>query len=236
MRTKNLNYIKIGLTLLMYFLVCAMTSAQKQSLNSGWKVTLTNYLTEKQVVDFEVNNRFYQNFEMPVPMDINRYMEQEGKVGDLNFGINTSKASWIAKENWLYFREFDAPEAAKAAHAWLNFGKLDYRAIICLNDEIIGIHENAHYPCRIDVSGKLKEKENVLKVSIESGFYTASKSNWDHGLETKRHLTYKFPLLRKANYQFGWDWCPEIVNVGITGDVNLEWTDDVLFRSDCSSA
>ena len=30
---------------------------------------------------------------------------------------------------------------------------------------------------------------------------------------------------RKPQYQFGWDWNPQMINVGITGDVSLLWRD-----------
>jgi hypothetical protein len=29
--------------------------------------------------------------------------------------------------------------------------------------------------------------------------------------------------LRKPQYQFGWDWNPRLINVGITGPARLEW-------------
>jgi beta-galactosidase/beta-glucuronidase len=52
---------------------------------------------------------------------------------------------------------------------------LDYNASIYINEVFAGTHKNAFIPCRLDVTGKLKEGKNIITVGIESGlFYVAN--------------------------------------------------------------
>ncbi len=222
----------ISKTIVFLAIICAfafhgISQNNSKSLNGNWNLVNTDYLDGNGLKKLNVNNHLSVRYQAPVPMDLNQFFMQEGISSDINIGVNTLKASWIALQNWVYSRNFDAPNASQSEHSWLIFDKLDYRAIICLNGEIVATHKNAHYPCKVDVSGKLKAQGNELKIAIESGFFTAATSDWENGVMSERQLKYKFPLLRKANYQFGWDWCPELVNIGITGDVNLEWTNYV---------
>ena len=110
--------------------------------------------------------------------------------------------------------------------SWLVFECLDLNAVILLNGQEIGRHANAHRPARFDVTGKLRSGENFLVVKIESGLFanaekpgykTSGRPDYGNALLTKR------PWQRKPQYQFGWDWNPRLINVGILGDVRLEW-------------
>ena len=68
----------------------------------------------------------------------------------------------------------------------------------------------------------LRKGENELVVEVESGLYHVMTSSSEGcGLRLNHRLT-KSNWLRKAQSQFGWDWSPRFVNVGIPGNVSLE--------------
>jgi beta-mannosidase len=105
------------------------------------------------------------------------------------------------------------------------FEGLDLNAVVFLNGVEVGRHGNAHRPCRIEVTGKLQPGENVLSVRLESGLYgVADKPGSDYATAPETLLN-KRHWLRKAQYQCGWDWNPRLINVGLVGDVRLEWSD-----------
>jgi beta-mannosidase len=161
--------------------------------------------------------------QVPVPMELHRVFLRMGLIEDPNLGTNSLKARWVSEQYYQYHRLFDAPPDVATGRAWLVFDQLDLAATIFLNGELVGRHENAHRPCRIDVSGKVKAGSNELLVAVESGLYAVADREggaYGHQLDSalnKRHW------LRKAQYQFLWDWNPRLVNVGITGPVALEW-------------
>lgn len=160
-----------------------------------------------------------------VPGDIHLDLQRAGLVGDYNIGLNAQEQRWVEEQYWLYRRTFDAPADAAGKRAWLVFEALDLCARIFLNGEEIGSHANRFVPCRLDVTGRLREGKNVLCVLVESGLYSVSeKPGRDYSLQMD-HQLHKRSWLRKPQYSFSWDWAPRLVNVGIHGDVRLEWTD-----------
>lgn len=147
-----------------------------------------------------------------------------GMLGDPLFGMNSLQARWVEEQFWSYRRTFEAGEAALGGRSWLCFDCIDHTADVYLNGELVGHHANAHRPARIEVTGKLRPDTNLLVVLVESGAHaTNDKAVSGYGYEWTAQMTRR-PLLRKPQYQSGWDWNPHLVNVGIPGGVRLEWS------------
>ena len=160
-----------------------------------------------------------------VPGDIHLDLQRLGLVGDRNIGLNAQNQRWVEEQIWVYRRVFTAPPDALDKHAWIVFDALDLVADVYLNGEKIGAHANVFLPCRLDVTGKLKEGDNTLAVRIDSGLYSvAEKPSADYN-RAMDHALHKRSWLRKPQCQFSWDWSPRLVNIGIPRGVRLEWTD-----------
>jgi beta-mannosidase len=201
-------------------------------LTGEWKLTWNEGTHGTNIVE-----NFYSSFpkdpsryiDVPVPLELHLAFKKLGLAEDVNYGINSLKSRWISEQCYQYYRVFVVPANVKDQSAWLVFEQLDLNAIIFLNGEKIGEHSSAFRPCRINVSGKLKKGENILIVGIESGLYGISdKEGNTYNIQTSSILN-KRHWQRKPQYQFGWDWNPQLINVGITGNVRLEWTNNVRF-------
>ncbi|MFA6947226.1 MAG: sugar-binding domain-containing protein, partial [Pedobacter sp.] len=222
------------LMVLLSFLISSKTYGQapdQLSLSGKWKVTWNdgnhgpnNIERFSSINPLEDTLRY---MDVDVPMDLNVAMQKKGMVGDLNYGINYLSARWVSGQYWQYYNQFDAPKETLSKPVWLKFDRLDYAANIYLNGKLIGRHDNAFIPCLIDVTGKLKVGKNILTVGIESGLYDVADKNLSDYNNTLSVYLNKRHWLRKPQYQFGWDWNPMLINVGITGDVFLLWRDDV---------
>ena len=199
-------------------------------LNGQWKVTwndgnhgptgIENFM---KIFPLKDTLRY---MEVQVPMDLNTAMQKKGRAGDLNYGINYLSSRWVAEQCWQYYKQFTVDEKMLSKRIWLQFDRLDYSASIYLNGELIGKHENAFIPCLIEVSGKIKPGKNLLTIGIESGLYgIADKNLNDYNSSITVHLNKRF-WLRKPQYQFSWDWNPQLINIGITGDVSLIWREE----------
>ena len=161
--------------------------------------------------------------EARVPAPIHQVLMDAGLLEDPNIGLNTLKARWVEEMFWVYRHTFEAPAESAEQTAWLVFERVELDAAVFLNGEEIGRHANAHRPARFDVTGKLRPGDNLLVVKIEAGLHAdADKSVADYAPTETDRLT-KRQLQRKAQYQGGWDWHPRLMNVGILGDVRLEW-------------
>lgn len=162
--------------------------------------------------------------EARVPGEIHLDCMRAGLIPDPYVNGNCLAARWVEEMIWSCRREFDAPCEALGKRVWLVFEGLDLAATIVLNGKEIGRHCNFFYPCRVEATGLLREKHNVLAVHLDSGLYWASDKP-AHGYNNGfNHLLHKRHWLRKPQCQFGWDWSTRLINVGIHKPVRLEWT------------
>ncbi len=162
-----------------------------------------------------------------VPGEVHLDCQRAGLISDPYVGLGYLQARWVEEMEWSYRRAFDAPPAALAtgARVWLVCECLDLVARVMLNGQEVGKHANSFLPARIELTGKLKAGRNLLVVHLDGGLYeVADKPNapFGHGGDSKLH---KRHWLRKPQCQFGWDWSPRLINVGIQGPIRLEWTD-----------
>jgi beta-mannosidase len=163
-----------------------------------------------------------------VPGEVHLDLWRAGLIANPYEGTNCLAARWVEECYWSYRRHFEAPPEALQGRAWLVFEGLDLVATVVLNGVEIGRHSNVFYPCRLEVTGRLRPGQNLLTVHLEGGLIDAldkPAEGWvapgfSDNRATKRHW------LRKPQCQFGWDWSTRLVNVGIFKPVRLEWTSD----------
>ncbi len=194
----------------------------KLSLNGPWELA---YSAEQpgQLHGERLQHR--SQFCAQVPEPVHQTLLRAGVLADPNIGLNSLKARWVEEMVWVYRRTFTAPEVSAATKVWLACEKLEMDCEVYLNGVKVGTHNTAHRPAAIDVTSALRSGENLLIIQLDAGlFNTADKSGKDYNftigdLLTKRHWQ------RKPQYQCGWDWNPRMMNVGILGDISLQWSD-----------
>jgi len=220
--------------------ICASTAQSDSyrtknslSLSGTWKITwadgshgprsIYDLATEDPALDPQ------RYIDIQVPSEIHDVFRKMGLIGDPNYGVNTSSAEWVALQYYQYYRKFTLPTEAVDKEQWLVMDQLDLVAEIFINGISVGKHKDAFYPCRINVTGKIKEGENILTIALESGLYDVSeKESLKYGnVNGFIQSIDKRQYQRKPQYQFNWDWNPRYINVGITGDVRLEWENTV---------
>ncbi len=162
-----------------------------------------------------------------VPGEIHLDLMRAGIIADPSVGTNCLAARWVEECVWSYRRVFDASAAAcRAKKAWLVFDQLDLAGQVVLNGKTVAEHANVFLPLRVDVTGALRASGNVLAVHVEGGLYHAAEKPCDGFGMGKDGSLHKRVWLRKPQCQFSWDWSTRLINVGITGGVRLEWTDE----------
>jgi beta-mannosidase len=164
-----------------------------------------------------------------VPGEVHLDLMRCGQIDDPRWGTNALRARWVEEQFWIYHRTFTVPpEALEAERVWLVFEGLDHFAEIYLNNTLVGTHTNIFYPCRVDVTDVLREGENYLAISLDGGLHWAGdRPGKEYDPRHSDGPMHKRMWLRKPQYQFGWDWNPRLINVGIFRPVRLEWADSV---------
>jgi beta-mannosidase len=174
-----------------------------------------------------------------VPGHVHLDLVKAGAIGDPFFRMQEAGCQWVDEADWTYRATFtvDAERlAARGAqgHHFLHFHGLDTLARVYLNDTLLGTAENFFLPYRFDVTDRLQEGENTLRVEFDSalqaGRERAAAYLGDGTSEHGQQTYFNFPpraFVRKPQYMFGWDWGPELVSCGIWQPVELITIPDV---------
>jgi beta-mannosidase len=150
-----------------------------------------------------------------VPGSVQMALRKAGMLPDWRLGLNYRECEWVENRHWVYETHLPAGWSDERGTCFLRFDGLDQRGSILLNGRRIHEFENAHLPCRIDVTDDLSETDNVLTIVFECpprwlGQFgrTSEMREW------------------KPRYNYGWDWTARLVQIGVTDDIVLEVVDD----------
>lgn len=134
---------------------------------------------------------------------------------------NEHKVQWIENENWDYQTVFKvSSKELQNNNIDLVFNGLDTFSEIYLNGKLLKKTDNMFRKWSFPVRQNLKTGENLLQVKFKSAVTT--------GKELAKKVPFTMPesprsFVRKAQYQFGWDWGPRLVTAGIWKDIKLEF-------------
>lgn len=103
------------------------------------------------------------------PKGENSIDEFDGKIL-VPFCVESSLSGvqkYVGKDNELWYqREFNIPKSWRGKHVLLNFGAVDWKCDVWVNDIKVGSHTGGYTPFSMDITNVLKKKGNVLKVRV----------------------------------------------------------------------
>lgn len=194
---------------LFLILICCSVSAQtsyRNLSNENWTFNKQNESKKhKASIPGTVHTDLFQNQLTPDPF----------------YGDNEKKLQWIENENWEYETHFTISKVElKNQNIDLEFEGLDTYATVYLNGKVVLEANNMFRKWTISAKSNLKIGSNHLKVVFHSAV--------QKGKEAAAKLSYTLPekervFVRKAQYQFGWDWGPRFVTAGIWKKVQLKF-------------
>jgi beta-mannosidase len=162
-----------------------------------------------------------------VPGDIHLDLLANKKIDDPFYRDNEPKLQWIENESWEYRLTFDVSPAMLArSNVDLVFNGLDTAAQVYVNGAEVLAAYNMFRIWRVPVKGRLHAGKNLLRVvfpsPIKAAEEVAALDPWQRKTKTEAK-TY----IRKAAYEYGWDWGPRFVTSGIWRPVQIEAWDKV---------
>ena len=171
-------------------------------------------------------------YEAMVPGSVLQTLEENGIIPNPFVADNEKYALKIMEEDFEYSTEFDAsPEMMTSQRRELVFEGIDTIADVTLNGEKILHAENMHRTYRLDVSGLLKEKNNILKVYLYSPINYIRDSYKTCECDGAEDAMEGFANIRKAHYMFGWDWGARIPDAGIFRPVTVLGIDKARIKN-----
>jgi len=205
-----------GLLLVAVFLVTGCQgptpAVHTVPLSDGWTVAGVDTFTAP--------------FPATVPGTVHTDLLADSLIPDPFWRDNELRLQWVGEEDWVYRTTFQAgPELLEREVTELVFHGLDTFAEVVLNGQTVLEADNMFRRWRTDVTRHLVPGENHLEVRFRSPLPVARAAH--------DALPYELPagndrgdpptrvFVRKAAYQFGWDWGPRLVTSGIWRPVEL---------------
>ncbi|WP_311136909.1 beta-mannosidase [Chryseobacterium luquanense] len=134
---------------------------------------------------------------------------------------NEKKVQWVENEDWDYQTNFKvSSKELENKNIDLIFYGLDTFSEIYLNGKLLKKTDNMFRKWEIPVKTYLKVGDNLLQIKFKSAVSV--------GKELAKKVPFTTPesprsFIRKAQYQFGWDWGPRLVTAGVWKDVKLNF-------------
>lgn len=185
----------------------------------GWTQNWERSLSKEQWKFQKFSDNQWSKAQVPgtahTDLLLNKYIQ------DPFYGANEKDLQWIEEQYWVYQTQFNVTKKELAAqNKELLFYGLDTDAKVYLNDTLVLEANNMFRTWRVPVQEFLLQGKNTLRVEFESSSVKAKKP--------AALAPFVLPgdekvYVRKAPYQFGWDWGPRFVTAGIWKDVKLRF-------------
>ena len=183
-----------------------------KSLSSNWNFAcVTNYKGRPELPDM-----------MPatVPGTVHTDLMATGHLADPYIDLNEIRQDWVGWQNWAYACGFDWKKLDATRHD-IVFDGLDTFAEIALNGKKIGSTKNMHRSYRFNITDMLKVGNNSLNLE-----FTSPRKVGEALEQRTKTRPNSYPsnanLMRKAAYDFGWDWGPSMATSGIWKGCRIE--------------
>ena len=217
-----------GLELLLFGFGIPLLASElnRQEINSGWEFRALNATDHPEVKDWHAAQ---------VPGVVQTDLLAGKLIPDPFYGDNEARLQWIGLTDWEYRTTFQVDSAMLGRqHVDLVFNGLDTFAEVFLNEQPVLTADNMFRSWRIASRPLLRLGANTLRIVFHSPitfmiprvkalpYILPSVSTVNAGNEQNIATA---PYTRKAPYQYGWDWGPRYVTIGVWKPVWLEGWD-----------
>ncbi|MCR4716946.1 MAG: glycoside hydrolase family 2 protein [Lachnospiraceae bacterium] len=171
--------------------------------------------------------------DLTIPGSVLSGMLENSLIEDPFFRANEYETRRLLYKDYDFVKHFDI-ELDDSLSYELIFEGIDTASKVYLNGELIFSTDNMFKAYESDdIKSILKEKDNLLEVKITSPMSIISTHENAPGKEITYISTGVLPgaqYMRKAGSSFGWDWGPELPDMGIHKDVYIRATDTAILR------
>jgi len=144
-----------------------------------------------------------------IPGSIQMALKNSGVIPDWDEGLNYRQCDWIENRDWLLTTTL--PDMPEGEPAQLVIEGLDGFGEIILNKKTVGHFSNAFITHHFDLTPFITPGRTH---NLILAFYNPPRGLGQIGYTSK--ITEK-----KPRFNFGWDWCPHLVQQGIWDSIRI---------------
>ena len=179
----------------------------KESLNGLWQ--MENCHTGKQ-------------YSANVPTTMYEVLYDNGAIKDPFEGENDVRYTQLSDEEYCFIRAFEISEGMmNETFIDLECLGLDTLATLYINDKKLAKTNNMHRTYRFDIKPYIVQGENIIKIVFSSPTEYIKKEQKKDPLWGVSTTIPGYEYIRKGHHMFGWDWGPQLPDMGIWRDINI---------------
>ncbi|PJJ27026.1 beta-mannosidase [Lacrimispora celerecrescens] len=160
-----------------------------------------------------------------VPGTVISHMLEHKLIEDPYWRCNEYAVRELMANEYLYKRSFTVTEEdLEFSRAELVCDGLDTIATICINGCLVAETRDMHRTYRFPVREYLQKGRNRIEVLFHSPLDFVRKEDEENDIfYASTGCIHGNAALRKAHYMFGWDWGPQLPDMGIFRDIAIEY-------------
>ena len=164
-----------------------------------------------------------REYDCAVPCSMYDALIRSGEIPDPYIGENEWSATMLSDTDVEFERTVSLTEdILQADQLILRFEGIDTLAEIFWDGERLGSADNMHRIWEFPLEKNIGEGEHRLRLQMHSPTRYAAEKQAERPLWGVDQAVAGYPHLRKAHSSFGWDWGPQLPDMGIWRDVTLE--------------
>ncbi|MBD3243604.1 MAG: glycoside hydrolase family 2 protein [Chitinivibrionales bacterium] len=158
-----------------------------------------------------------------VPGCVHGDLFRAGKIPDPFYRDNESKVQWVGERDWVYRRTFTVPRSMLSCdRLLLRCEGLDTLATVTINGAEVATTDNMFRIWELDVASAVQAGSNEIEVRFASTIpFLSSQPQTLYAPQAGPHEPLGQGRIRKAQYQYGWDWAPRLITCGIWRPIRL---------------
>ncbi|OHB54152.1 MAG: hypothetical protein A2Y12_16885 [Planctomycetes bacterium GWF2_42_9] len=188
----------------------------KRFLLSALKWTLEGYnpYEWKLFRSFETNSlavSIVGSLDTKIPSSVQKVLLDNNIIKNWNIGLNSRDCEWIENRHWIFSTKIPDSWFFSGENHILKFKGLDYKGWIYFNGVELATFDNSHLEYELNLNGKFHKSDNVLSIVFD----VSPRWLGQYG-ETSKMTDFK------PRFNYTWDWCPRLVQIGIWDDIVLD--------------
>ena len=167
----------------------------------------------------------YGELEANVPGSVLSTLLDHHLIDDPFYRDNEEKVRQCLKEDYTFFRKFQLTKSQLKKHNYLFMDGIDTLAKVYINGNLIAELFDMHTRKRILLDNGILAENNEIRIDF-SNVYDYIENY--HGKETFATFAVTHPngpVIRKSHHMLGWDWGPDLADMGIYRDIYIFSTD-----------
>lgn len=212
---------KHSLGICKFFIVLLFLKSATNLFAQNTNITLENW---------EISKAYRENwFPIKIPCSVQPAMFKNKRISDPYKGDIEEGLQFISKTDWVYRTTLHiSPEQFEAKNISIKFEGIETYAVIYLNQHKIGTSDNMFRSFEYDLKPELKVGDNIIEVYCLAPLTFTNKWNDSLGII--------FPggqrvWTRQAQFQFGWDFAPTYIAIGLWKPVSVSIQSDPFLKS-----